>query len=125
MTKEAIIYNFWSSFNLPAYEENSVPTGDKAPNFPYITYQVVTDSLGSNVSATGSIWYSSTSWKEINAKTEEISKDIGIGGKRIACDNGLIWIKRGLPFAQSMGDPEDDKIKRKLINLEINYLTEN
>ena len=42
MTKAAAIYQFWNSFGLAAYEENSVP--DDA-TFPYITYQLVTDSF--------------------------------------------------------------------------------
>ena len=28
MTKEAALYNFWSMFGLPAYEENAVPSGE-------------------------------------------------------------------------------------------------
>ena len=36
MTKAAAIYQFWNSFGLTAYEENSVPTD---ATFPYITYQ--------------------------------------------------------------------------------------
>lgn len=43
MTKEAALYNFWSMFGITAYEENAVPSDAK---FPYITYQVVTDSFG-------------------------------------------------------------------------------
>ena len=39
MTKAAAIYQFWNSFGLTAYEENTVP--DDAA-FPYITYQLVT-----------------------------------------------------------------------------------
>ena len=42
MTKAAAIYQFWNSFGLTAYEENTVPTD---ATFPYITYQLVTDSF--------------------------------------------------------------------------------
>ena len=125
MTKEAALYNFWSMFVLPAYEENSVPSGEGGAEFPYITYQVVTDSFGNDVALTGSVWYRSTSWKEANAKAQEISDKISRGGKIISCDGGAIWLKRGQPFAQNMGDESDDLIKRKYLNITVEYLTLN
>ena len=121
MTKAAAIYQFWSGFGLTAYEENTVPT-DAA--FPYITYQLVTDSFDREVAATASLWYRGESWTAINAKTEEISKKIGASGKKIAVDGGGIWIKRGQPFAQNMGDESDDLIKRKYINISIVFITQ-
>ena len=121
MTKASAIYQFWSSFGLTAYEENTVPT-DAA--FPYVTYQLVTDSFDREVAATASLWYRGESWTAINAKTEEISKKIGASGKKIAVDGGGIWIKRGQPFAQNMGDESDDLIKRKYINISIVFITQ-
>ena len=120
MTKAAAIYQFWSSFGLTAYEENTVPT-DAA--FPYITYQLVTDSFDREIPLTASIWYRSESWTAINAKTEEISQTISRGGKIIACNGGAIWLKRGQPFAQSMGDESDDLIKRKYLNVTAEFIT--
>lgn len=125
MTKEAALHNFWSMFGLPAYEENAVPSGEGGAEFPYITYQVVTDSFGNDVALTGSVWYRSTSWKEANAKAQEISDKISRGGKIISCDGGAIWLKRGQPFAQNMGDESDDLIKRKYLNITVEYLTLN
>ena len=49
MTKAAAIYQFWSGFGLTAYEENTVP---EDAVFPYVTYQLVTDSFGREVAAT-------------------------------------------------------------------------
>ena len=120
MTKAAAIHNFWSSFGLPAYEESSVPN---EAEFPYITYQLVTSSFENEIILTASLWYRGSSWVEINKKTEEISKNIGLCGKFIACDNGKIWLKRGSIFAQSMGDSKDSLIKRKYINLSAEYFT--
>lgn len=122
-TKAATIYEFWNSFNLTAYEENSVPTGEDAPKFPYITYQLVTDSLGNEVAMTASLWYRGTSWVEANAKTEEISQRIGRKGAVLNCNGGKVWIKRGTPFAQNMGDESDNLIKRKYLNITAEYLT--
>ena len=120
MTKAAAIYQFWSSFGLTAYEENTVPTD---ADFPYITYQLVTDSFDREIPLTASIWYRSESWAGINAKTDEISQKISRGGKVIPCDGGAIWLKRGQPFAQSMGDESDDLIKRKYINITAEFMT--
>ena len=120
MTKAAAIYQFWNSFGLTAYEENTVPT-DAA--FPYITYQLVTDSFDREIPLTASIWYRSESWATINAKTEEISQKISRGGKIISCDGGAIWLKRGQPFAQIMGDESDNLIKRKYLNITAEYMT--
>lgn len=122
MTKAAAIYQFWNSFGLTAYEENTVL--DDA-TFPYITYQLVTDSFDREVASTASLWYRGESWTDINAKTEEISQKISRGGKIISCDGGAIWLKRGQPFAQSMGDESDDQIKRKYINLVAEFMTAN
>ena len=122
MTKAAAIYQFWSGFGLTAYEENTVP---EDAVFPYVTYQLVTDSFDRDVAATASLWYRGESWTAINAKTEEISAYIGLGGKIIKCDGGRIWIKRGHPFAQNMGDESDDLIKRKYLNLTFEFFTAN
>ena len=120
MTKASALYNFWSGFGLTAYEENTVPTDAE---FPYITYQVVTDSFGAEIALTASVWYRGTSWVEANAKAEEISRTISRGGKTIPVDGGVLWLKRGTPFSQSMGDETDDLIKRKYLNITAEFLT--
>ncbi len=120
MTKAAAIYQFWRSFGLKAFEENTVPSDEK---LPYITYQLTTDSFDREVSLSVSVWYRTSGWTAINAKTEEISARIGRSGVLIPCDGGAIWIKRGQPFAQSMGDESDDLIKRKYLNITAEYIT--
>jgi hypothetical protein len=118
MTKEAALYDFYSGFGVPAYEENSVPDG---ATFPYLTYQVATDDFyGGNVSLTASLWYRSTSWSAINAKTREIAKNLDV---ILPCDDGAIWLTSGTPFAQNMADDSDKEIKRKLINITAQYIT--
>lgn len=120
MTKAAAIQAFWASFGLAAFEENAVPA-DAA--FPYITYELVTDAFGGAAIMSASVWYRSTSWVEANAKAEEIGTAIGFSGKILHADDGYIWIQRGTPFAQSMGDPEDDMIRRKVLNISAVYHT--
>lgn len=126
MTKAAAIHAFFSRF-LTAYEENSVYDTDEPPEFPYLTYQLITgafDPENNGVSVSVSLWYRSESWLAINTKTEEISKAIGRHGVTLKCDGGWILIRRNdTNFAQSMGDPSDDRVKRKYFNLTIEYFT--
>ena len=127
MTKAGALYNFFSSFGIESYEETLVPKRDKTkntPNFPHLTYQLVTDSFDNEVLIPVSLWYrSEASLLALNTKTEEISQRIGRGGVFLDCDGGKIWIKRGSPFAQTMSDPEDKTIRRKYINITAEFLT--
>lgn len=123
MTKEAALHYFWSSFDWATYEATSVPTGDNAPKFPYLTYSVATDSIGQSVALTADLWHRGTSWAIVNELCQRISDTIGSGGKIISCDGGCIWLNRGSPFAQNMSDPNDDLIKRKHINISAEFMT--
>lgn len=120
MNKEAAIHQFWSGFGLTAYEENTVPSDAV---YPYITYQVVTDDFGTDVPMSASLWYRGESWIDINAKKDEISAYIGLGGVVLSCDYGKIWLKKGSPFAQNMGDESDNLIRRKYLNISSEFLT--
>ena len=127
MTKAAAIHAFWNGFGLKAFEENYVKDADEdgnpiEPKMPYITYKLVTDSFDREVAATASIWYRSTGWTAINSKAEEISQKISRGGKIISFDGGAIWLKRGQPFAQNMGDESDNLIKRKYLNITVEFI---
>ncbi len=123
-TKAAALYSFFSGFGLDAWEENSVYALENPPSFPYLTYEMMTDAFGEyDTALTFSLWYRSTSWAAANAKVEEISAAIGRSGKVIPVDGGYILIMRGSPFAQSTGDPSDDMIKRKLMNITVRFYT--
>ena len=122
MTKGQAIQKFWESFGLTAYDETSVP--DDAP-FPYITYQVHTSSLDGLCITNASIWYRSYSWKEISEKTEQISKAIAqMNPPSVKIDGGRLFITKGVPFAQRMRDESDDAIRRMLLNVNYEFLTE-
>lgn len=120
MTIEAVVQRFFNQF-LPAYEENTVPDWAE---MPYITYNLITgDILSGENPLSCSLWYKDDSWIAINTKTREIGDYIGLGGVTLKCDNGIVWIKKGTPFAQSMGDASDDLIRRKYINLTAEFIT--
>ena len=123
MTKEEALHSFFSSFGLTAWEESAVPDGEDAPGFPYVTYSVATDDFGAQTALHMNLWYRDTSWAAVNAKAAQIGDRIGRGGVILPCDGGAIWLKRGQPFAQSLGDPDDDMIRRKYINITAEFLT--
>lgn len=121
MNKAQAIHKFWSSFGLPAFDPNTVPDNETA-QMPYITYEMKSDNIGNEVALNASLWYRSTSWEEITLKSEEIAAEIQkISPVKI--DGGYCWIKRGSPFSQRMSD-EDDSVRRILINITVEYLTE-
>ena len=124
MTKEQALTKFWESFGLTAYDENSVPSGEHKPTYPYITYNVVTGSFGSNLALTASLWYKSSSWEAVTTKADEISRAISLGGVILTYDDGAIWIKRGDSFAQRMNDP-NDSIRRIYLNINAEYISAN
>lgn len=119
MDREQAIQSFWSSFGLKAYDENTVPDD---VTLPYITYNLSVSGYDETTLMSASIWYRSTSWKDITEKAEEISRYIGLGGKVVPFDDGKIWIIRGTPFSQRMSD-EDDTIRRIYLNILAEYLT--
>ena len=121
MDKAQALNSFWNSFNIPAYDSQTIPPDAV---LPYITYETVTDSFDNRVTLTNSIWYRSTSWREISLKSEEIAEEIGYSGKVIKLDNGYVWLTRGTPFAQRMSDP-DDSIRRIVLQVQADYLTAN
>lgn len=116
MNKWEAIQSFWESFDLPAYDENSVPDDATAP---YITYSAETADFENVILLTGSIWYRSTSWKNISLKSDEIASSLK---KIIKLDDGYLFITRGSPFAQRMMDT-DETVKRIYINLMCEFYT--
>jgi hypothetical protein len=123
MTKEEALHTFFSQFGT-VYQEDSVPAGEHAPAFPFGTYELATDSFNNEVPVSFNWWTRSSSWSTANAKAREIAETIGRGGAVLRCDGGAVWIKRGTPFARSMGDESDSMIKRKILNLTLEFLTE-
>jgi len=113
-------YNFWSSFGVPAYEQNSVPDLDDV-TFPYITYEAIATPWDGDASINASIWTRSTSWLTADTLANAIMTAIQDGGQVLHYDGGMIWITAENPFAQSMGDPDDDRIKRKILSCVLHF----
>ena len=121
MTPEAAIYQWMSSFGIPAYAATSTPH-DAA--FPYITYDlVIGDWLSGESNISANVWYRTDSEAEPNAKVREISSALSLSGVTLRCDGGMLWLKKGSPWAQAVRvEGEDEKVKRRYLNIVVEYL---
>lgn len=125
MTKFQALQKFFSSFGIPAIEENSFYSSETTPDFPYITYPIQTSFfLGGECILNPSVWYKSYSLQEPEKKIYEISQAIG-AGQVYPCEDGYLWVKRGSPFCIPMDDPSNKFIKRMYLNIIVEYLTKN
>lgn len=122
MDKEQALYSFWNSFGIPAYEQNNIPSDTV---MPYITYSESIGDISREVSLTASLWYFSPSHSraEIIAKSNFIAEAIGLGGKTVKYDGGMMWVKKGVPFAQAMDEPSDARVKRIVLNLSAEFIS--
>ena len=121
---------FWSSFTyedeegetvyIEAYDESSVP--DDA-ELPYITYQAQAGPFETILNVTASVWTRSQYWDMADKIADEIESRI----KSMGCpeiDGGRYRVYIGeTAFAQNMGDPTDDMIKRKVLNVNFEFMT--
>ena len=131
MTKAAALYQFFSSFGIPAYEENTpiaMAEGGNAPTFPYLTYENKTGSFGdnNNVVISFTLWYRSFSQVAANAKSQEIAAAIGRVGVKAYVDGGILIIRKPEgTWAENRGDDSDDTVIRIDHSLILNYYTAN
>ena len=127
MDKVQALHAFWSSFGIPAIDEQSAYDNrtleELSITFPYITYEVATDSFDYAVTIGADLWYQSTSWAEVTAKAMQIDNAIGRGGKMISYDGGAIWITRGSPFSQRLEAENDYDVRRIHININAEFLS--
>lgn len=121
MTPEAAIYQFLSGFGIPAYAATATPSDAQ---FPYLTYElVVGDWGGGEVNMPVNVWYRTDSEAKPNAKVREIRDALKFGGAQVPCDGGALWLKQGSPWAQAVRvEGEDDKVKRRYVNINVEYL---
>lgn len=120
MNKAQALHDFWSSFGWTAYDQYSVP--DNA-EYPRITYEVATDSVGQVVPLTANLWTRDSSWEAISLKADEIAEYIGYGHKVVKIDGGYMWVSKGGVFAQRMNDPNDDMVRRVYVSISVEFLT--
>ena len=119
-TKTAALQSWLERFGLPVYASQAVP---ESAELPYMTYALVDGAWGDGEQAlTVNTWRRTTSEAKANADVEAIAQVLGLGGEIVPCKGGGFWIKRGEPFAQA-ADSDAQGVKRRYINLTIEYLT--
>lgn len=132
MDKAQALHEFWSSFDIPAFDESTVPEKiwdeelqkEVELKPPYITYAVAEGSLDGIILLSASVWYHGYGWSEISKKVSEIAEKLGSDGfYSVKVDGGYLWMTQGTPFAQRMSDPEDDMIRRYYLNVNAEFLT--
>lgn len=128
MNKEQAITEFWNSFGIPAFDENTPPDNPERKNFPYITFNVTTGNMGQVINLGAKIWYRSASWRDVTLKKEEIGqyiadKPFGKGHKLIIFDKGFIHIDSNSFSASRQTDPDDEAIKAYVINMQVEFLS--
>ncbi len=119
MNKAEALYSFWSSFGLPAYDEQSVPDDAK---MPYITYEYIDSTYLDEMQVSASIWNRSNNWNFTSMKTEEISNKL-LSMNPIKIDGGYLYLSKGTPFAKHMADGNNYNVKRALLSVGVIFLT--
>lgn len=120
MTKQEALQNFFSGFEITAYPIGAVPEDTV---FPWLTYDANIGNAGDGeTSCTVDIWYHTESEAVPNAKVKEISEKIGLGGILLPYDGGAVWVKRGEPWCIPVVDDTDYSIKRRELNISLEFL---
>lgn len=113
------LQQFWETFGIPVYDENTVPN---EAEMPYITYEAKTANFDKPLFLSAQIFYYSPSWREISQKADEIAKYIGYGYRIRKIDGGYLYIQQGSPFAQRMSE-SSDMVRRIVINISAEFFT--
>ena len=113
-------YTFWSSFGLPAYEQNSVPDA-RDITYPYITYEVVGAPPISNTFINVSIWTRSSSPRIAMSIADKIFERFKSGEAEIKYNGGGFFMTPEDNFIQIMDDNSDKSIKRAILSLVIHW----
>ena len=114
MTEQAkALHTFFSSFDLPAFAENTVPEDQ---DLPYITYRLAEPEWNQKATMYAQVWYRSRSNEIVNEKAGEIQQAISIG-KILPFDGGCVVLWPETPFSQIMVDGD---VRSAYINLSIN-----
>lgn len=120
MKREEALFNFFNQFGIPAYESSVVPS---EAALPYLTFTDVKNSFNDGeVACAVNIWARTGSNKPLLEIDDALFDAIGLSGTVVSYDGGAVWIKRGSPWSQTMIETSDPSIKRRFINISLEYL---
>jgi hypothetical protein len=109
----AALKTFFSGFDLPAYQEGTVP---EDVQLPYITYSIAEPEWNQKASMYARVWDRTKYNTGIIQKADQITEAIGQGAK-IPLDGGYLLIWPENPLIQIMVDGD---FRSAYINLSIN-----
>ena len=113
MNKYQALYEFYNTFGIPAYEENSVP---EDAELPYITYPLTEPEWSEQSSFYCQVWYPKKKLADLLAKADEICTAIGTM-KEFEQEGGYIVLYPSTPLIQILSD---EMTQSAYINLSIN-----
>ena len=121
MRPEAALHSSLSGLGMPAYPQAAVPDGAE---LPYLTYPLtVGDWDEGEVNIPITMWFRTTSEAIPNAAVRTVKEAVPRGGVMVPCDGGVLWVKRGSPFAQALlVEGDEEGMKRRYVNLDVEYL---
>jgi len=107
------------------YPEGGAFVGQSRAPFPYGTYPVVRPGLMQSMITTASFFDRRPLQlgffrlvDDVHRQAAQLIPEEGVQ-LRLSGNKGVVWLMRGNPFTNRMGDPDDNAITRGLINLEI------
>ena len=121
MDRWEAIFDFWSSFGWAVYEETSVP---KDAVMPYITYEAAVGGFEDILTLSASLWTRNGSWALADEKADEIERSIKNMTVCPKINGGRYRVYTSGEFARSSGDPDDRLIKRKILTVNFEFMTE-
>lgn len=124
MTQDVALYRWFNSFGVPFYPTTALPPADEIV-FPYGTYEPIFSGRFDEVYPTVNLYFLTESEAIPNQKAFEMFNAIGESGVSIECDEGILWVKRNKNFCTAIIDPDNSNIKRRLISIAIEFLTNN
>lgn len=110
------LYDFFNSFEIPAYVTNFVPNNAR---LPYITYDAFIGKPLETVPIGIKVWYEGNLPTKLFETVEKIKTKIG-KELQLHCGNGFLYIFPGTPFAQPAAD-ENPNVSVFYLNINISY----
>ena len=122
MTPEAALFTLLSGAGMPVYADASVPDG---ASMPYMTFELTVSGGwdAGEVNVPVRLWHRTTSEAVMNSMVRDLSRSVPEGGVTVPCDGGMIWVKRGVPWAQAISGESDTGVRSRYVNLDVEYLT--
>ena len=109
------LYEFWSSFGIPAFTVDTVPVEQE---LPYITYSLPETPPLEPLTHYAQVWYRTTKNVELMATVDSIKQAFGTDRKvTLRCNGGYVVLRDPTVQLQTDQNPEN---RYAYINMQIN-----